>query len=474
MNSQPTIADGLEKTPTGQESAEKHPQGTHQKAPTGQDEKAPEDYPQYRGSVPVTSLPPILPASGSPVPSVLLGVISDTELKHLLSKNRQTEWDTRIRRHGLLALIDSFTKRRTKTGFSCSHMLARQYISKLRQARDKETSKDPLLLLRRIGILKIVQRAVCAYHTKTSHRYDFTPEYAGKNLKLSIKLAPGIQWKREHAAERKAHRLNQLNPFRAQLLVDLHKVRWHDDARPLIVQLKDNPEKEWREVVDRVVDAVDGPKHFVNVSIHGHITTSLSSCMKQLQPMLLLDGERMVKADISYAHHCLLPSILMDRIVWLQDKGRDVSEHKIEYASFVAFLSKGDYYRKLSVDPESDAARDDVKNIINFLLNQRTEKAKRFELYRKIRAQFPLTFNVVEAIKRDDHRNISKQLRRKLSDVVNGALEELQGRDIRAIPLADCLFCQESKQAVVSETLARWLYEKTGVNGKAGGLRHRH
>ena len=436
------------KTPTG------HPQ----KTPTRRKEKTPVYYSQRASSSPCLH------------PVTLSGVISALDFEVLLLKHGQDEWTSPTRRGLLLLLIDFLRRQAKRTGISCSHSLAHQFVSKHGRAKDRHTFKEPLLLLCHLGILKIQQRAVYA-HVRTSHRYEFTPAYADKTLELRVELPPYARYKREHAAERNEDRLNRLYPFRKQLRADLATLRWHDDARPEIVRLKETHPKAIRNV-EFVVNAVDSRNHTVRVNERGQITTSISSCKRELQPLLVLDGEPVFHADISYAHHCLLPWLLKDRIQFKRARGEDVSALEAEHAALGAFLSDGDYYRKISADPASDAERDKVKKQITTLLNLPNHICQKNELYLRVRNLFPLTFGVIEDIKGNDHRNISKQLHRKQSDVVNGALRELQQKGIRAIPMVDCLICQQSQKAVVSETLARWLFEKTGVKAKVGGLRH--
>ena len=64
--------------------------------------------------------------------------------------------------------------------------------------------------------------------------------------------------------------------------------------------------------------------------------------------------------------------------------------------------------------------------------------------YRRIAAEFPITFGIVEDIKRNDHRNLGKQLQCFTADAIKAALLEVQGEGIATVPHVDALICQSS------------------------------
>ena len=138
----------------------------------------------------------------------------------------------------------------------------------------------------------------------------------------------------------------------------------------------------------------------------------------------------------------------------------------------VPLLSDGDFYRTWCVDPQNDGERDQKKSLLNILLNKRNENCKRNILYRRIRAEFPITFRIVEDIKRSDHRNLSKQLHRFTADAIAAALLEVQREKIAAIPHVDALICQQKDQERVCEVIGRQIFEATGVCCSVGGIRY--
>ena len=143
-----------------------------------------------------------------------------------------------------------------------------------------------------------------------------------------------------------------------------------------------------------------------------------------------------------------------------------------EHNRLIALLSDGDFYRTWCVDPQNDGERDQKKNLLTILLNKKNEDCERNILYRRITAEFPITFGIVEDIKRNDHRNLSKQLHRFTADAIAAALLEVQGEGIAAIPHVDALICQQKDREQVCEVIGRKIFEATGVCCAVGGIRY--
>ena len=216
-------------------------------------------------------------------------------------------------------------------------------------------------------------------------------------------------------------------------------------------------------------------RHSVRVSERGQITTSLGSCPRELQPHLLLHGDPTVICDISSAHWNFLPLILANRLHHVsREPGREkyISDGWREHERLIALLSDGDFYRMWCVDPQNGDEREEKKTILNILLNKKNEDCQRNILYRRIRAEFPITFRIIEDIKRDDHRNLSKQFHRFTADAVAAALLEVQRKGIAAIPHVDALICQKENRERVCEVIGRQIFEATGVCCTVGGIRY--
>jgi hypothetical protein len=403
--------------------------------------------------------------------SPLSGVVTEAELKGLLQSKGQIAWCSRVRVGGLLLLID-YLSRNLKNGMvSISADLARQYVSKLRNCCARGAIKEPLPLLCEIGILKRVRPGIHA-HICASAVYRFGEDYENKQLQFRVLLPPKLASKHVSAHQRLEAGLNQRYPYRERLLRDLSALSFAPEARPLIA---DGMSSNRRDLLTTLVCAIDGRDHKVDVSPRGQITTSVSSCPRELRPHLLLDGKPVTDCDIAAAHWNFLPRILANRLRFLEGKpGREkyIADGWREHGRLTALLSDGDFYRAWCRNPDDDAEREEKKKLLTMLLNQRNESCQRNRLYRWVAKQFPLTLGVVEDIKCKDHGNLSIQLHRFTADAISAALLEVQGKEIPAIPLVDALICQRQHHAVVCAAIGEQIFRAAGACAKIGGLRY--
>jgi hypothetical protein len=405
-------------------------------------------------------------------PVSLCGVVDERALKVLLIAKRQTPWCSRVRLRGLLLLIDYICRKLKKNGtITISADLAHSFVSKIRKRDCPTTITEPLCLFRKIGILQKVRPAVFV-HVKTSAVYCFADPYCKKRVRLEIGLTPKLAQKLASADERCDNRLNRKYLFRKQLLRDLAAVSFSDSARRIIGS---RLLSKGGENLKRLVSAVDTQTHFVKVSERGQITTSLGSCPSELQSHLLLYDGATVTCDISNAHWNFLPLILATRLHHVSGEPgcvKYVSDGWREHNRLIALLNDGDFYRIWCVDPQNDGERNQKKTLLTILLNKKNEDCKRNVLYRRIAAAFPITFRIVEDIKRSDHRNLGKQLHRFTADAIAAALLEVQRKGIAVIPHVDALICQEKYRERVCEVIGRRIFEATGVCCSVGSIRY--
>ena len=272
-----------------------------------------------------------------------------------------------------------------------------------------------------IGIIEETQAAVCC-HVRVSREYKLAVAYAGEIRKIAIALPPLIRRKLETADARMELRLNQRHPFREQLLADLCKLGLVPKARPIIADMLH--EKRGGGGLAKIIRAIDTKKHFVTVNTLGTIRTSISDIPRELKGLLTIGGNRAASCDISHTHHCFLPRLLSDRMEHLarEHPGRDLKAMREEHRQLVDLLNGADYYRHWCKDKTDDAERQGKKGLINALLNMPNSKCTGNGFYQWMRRTFPISYGIVEAIKRDDHRSLSKQLQRFTSTAINGAL----------------------------------------------------
>ena len=404
----------------------------------------------------------------------LSGVVSLEELAACLRCFGQDEWCTNVRLLGLLILIQFLRQKHTSKGVSVSADLAHRYISTIKRPKLSGTVREPLAVLCEVGILKCVSPAINGHHMKKPAAYAFEDKYCKTHLTVPVNLTAKLASKLESALPRREERLNKRYPYRKTLRSDLDRLSFAFESRRRIAELLSDP--NFGPSTQRALQAVDGGKHWVKVSVTGQVTTSISGCPRELKKRLLIDGQSVVFCDISYAHHCFLPRFLTDRIEYLKRRHgseADVTDYEIERTSLIQCLSEGDYYGRWCRDPENKEERKQKKVLVNMFLNSRNSKCEGNRLYRYMRQCFPITFAISEDIKRKDHRNISKQLQHWTAEAINGALLEAQTLGIPAIPDVDAIICPKQYRETVSRLIGKQVYNISGgVRCKVNDIRY--
>ena len=386
----------------------------------------------------------------------------------MLSSSAQQEWSG-VRAYGLLALVSWFCGHGSRP-VRISAALARQYVSPIKRPQHRPTIQEPLKLLCHLGIIEKTASAVFA-HVKVSAEYRLAAVFAGKVHRFTELLPPGIAHRLKTADERKEKRLGEKHEFREQLLTDLARLGLAPEARKIIAGL--HRTKRGGGGLHNIIGAIDGRMHRITVDTLGTIYTTISSLPRVLKPHLTFDGEPAVNCDVSHMHHCLLPRLLSDRISHTRatHPERDLSAMQAEHKRLVAKLSGADYYREWCQDKTDDAEREAKKGLINSLLNMPNRKIVENGFYHWMKRTFQFTFGIIEAIKRDDHRNVSKQLQRYTSNAINGALREIQKEGIAAVPQVDAILCRERDYERVREIIGKHVFrESSGVRCKVNGI----
>lgn len=429
--------------------------GEGEKAPVRQGEKAPVRQKKKAPSYYKTS--------------ALSSVVSGDVLESLLYSKGQDEWCSPTRLCGLLLLLSWICKQGGKV-FALSGEAAEQYISSLKRRKTKRTIQEPLGVLCAVGIIQVVAKAVCC-HVRVSTKYELAPEYVGKVRQFDVPLPRKLHSKLTQADSRREQRLNKKDRFREPLLADLARLELAPEARPVIARLY--ARGSGGSGLQGIVGAIDTKRHSVRVDVRGTVHTSISSLPRELKGFVTLDGKPAISCDVSHMHHNFLPRLLADRIAFKhrEHPTGDLQHLEAERVRLVERLSSSDYYRSWCKDETDDAERKQKKGLINALLNMPNSKCTANGFYQWMRRTFPLTFGIVEDIKRDDQRNLSKQLQRFTSNAINGALRELQTEGIAAIPQTDAILCQAHHEARVRRAIGEWVFrESTGVRCKVNGV----
>jgi len=394
----------------------------------------------------------------------------------------QTSWDTPTRLSCLLLMLGHIhhgiktTKYGRSKGVPFSSRLARQYCSKLRTA-PAGVAREPLAALCLAGLIEQLSPAKVNSFARHSARYRLTPE--GNRVLNALKnctLANGAQRKQKAAPERLEKGLNQSWPFRAQLLRDLTTMTLAPTQEARETQDALMKAKGTKPCTKAVVHAIATREHTVKVQPTGQITTSLNSCPRLLKPHLQIGGEAVALCDVSSAHWAFLPRLVSDRIDYCRRRGDDESRLaplNTELHRLIELCGSGSFYESTLW---KGATADDIKRrkkLLNILLNSPRSKAEKNRVWQSLRRQFPLCVSIIDGIKRDDHRAISRQLQAFTARAIAAALIEMQAEGLPAIPDVDSLIVRERDHAAACAAIGRGMFTETrGVRVTVGGVRY--
>jgi hypothetical protein len=418
------------------------------------------------------------------LPITLLSVVDEAKLKSLLQEQGQGEWTTRKKLGSLLILLDFILRSERPDGLPLSALCAHGFASPIKTRRTpngavvsgrKDTIKEPLPVLVKVGLLGLIP-GVVGPDSKTSHRYTIPVGHLRNKKTREFFLAPGLVKKRKIAHERQEKGLSKTFPWRPQLLVDLKKFSLSENGEEMIAASGSRweCEKKYKGFL-RFLSGEKKPK--VKAERTGRIQSPLRNCPREIKREggLLLDGAPIAYCDTSHSHYCVLPVIILQRLSWMEKEGADsaaIARYRAELEDYRTFFSEGDFYRKCCDDPSDDDEREKKKDQALKLLNTKTEKARFYPIYKKLRRLFPLTFKIIEQIKARDHRTLSIKLQSPEAEVINQALLELQKAGIPAIPDCDAIIVPEAHQEAACEAIGRAMHKLTGVCCNVGKVRY--
>lgn len=372
------------------------------------------------------------------LPVEILGVMGKGELRSLLASKQQKEWTSEKRIGGLLLIIDLIARKGGTV--SISSELSRQYVStfKSKRAKDPRTIKQPLALLVHLGILEIVQKAVATPHRKASAKYRLSPAH-GKPRPIEAAISRQQVEKMATATERQQRLLNSKHRTRAKILADLRTLALSPDGNRLAAQMLVAGEKS--QGIGRFLKPLNNPElHKVSFDPSGTAHHFAMYCPRELKPNLTLGGKPVDLVDVKAAHLVALLCVGRGRVSWMAEKGSDTADLEAELARYKQTLEASDIYEALG------GTADRKKFKLNLLasLNMATSKARHLPPYQSLKSAFPRLVGIIEDLKKNDHRSLSKQLQFFTAQIIEAATHEAQALDIACLPDTDALIVPRS------------------------------
>jgi hypothetical protein len=144
----------------------------------------------------------------------------------------------------------------------------------------------------------------------------------------------------------------------------------------------------------------------------------------------------------------------------MAEKGRDTQDLEAELARYKATLETSDIYETLG----GTADRKKFKLTLLASLNMATSKAIHLSPYQSLKSAFPRLVGILEDIKKNDHRALSKQLQFFTAQIIEGATHEVQAAAIACLPDTDALIVPRSCETLARHLLNNAIREVTSLN----------
>lgn len=171
-----------------------------------------------------------------------------------------------------------------------------------------------------------------------------------------------------------------------------------------------------------------------------------------------------------------LPRLVSDRLAYCNRRGETglkVESLAEEMRRLIDLCCSGSFYETLCPDGAGAERVKKTKRIANVLMNSPETQARRNVIWRRLRQRFPHCFGIISAIKRNDHRSISRQLQYFTAKAINDALLDLQAQGVPAIPDTDSLIVREQDRAAACHAIGKAMFVETcGVSVTVGGVKH--
>lgn len=392
------------------------------------------------------------------LPVEIHGCVCVCELRNLLTSKQQKEWTSEKRIGGLLLIIDLIARKGGTV--SISSELSRQYVSTFKRAKNPGTIKQPLALLVHLGILEIVQKAVVAPHRKASAKYRLNPAH-GKPRPIQAAISRQQVEKLATATERQQRHLNRKHRTRAKILADLRTLAFSPEGNRLAAQMIIAGEKS--QGIGRFWKPLNDPTlHKLSFDTSGTAHHFAMYCPRELKPHLTLGGKPVALVDMKAAHLVALLCVGRGRVSWLTREGRDTQDLEDELARYKATLETSDIYEVLGGSADR-VKRKKFKLTLLTSLNMATSKARHLPPYQRLKSAFPRLVGIIEDLKKNDHRSLSKQLQHFTAKIIEGATHEAQSMDIACLPDTDALIVPSSFENLARTLLNNSIREVTSL-----------
>ncbi len=184
----------------------------------------------------------------------------------------------------------------------------------------------------------------------------------------------------------------------------------------------------------------------------GRVFTDVTICHKKLRKALRYKGQKMVNIDIKCCQAMLLSTFYDQSPV-----------QQAEKAHFIKYFS-GDFYADIAKQSGSDMSRDAAKVESFTLFFAKNYTASKTKFTKAFKKEFPLLYNNIRALKKENYRYVAHLLQSAEADIViKGVSTDLFAKGIPNFTIHDSVMTTEEHADVVEKALTDKFREITGV-----------
>ncbi|MDG1276320.1 MAG: hypothetical protein P8O16_03505 [Algoriphagus sp.] len=184
----------------------------------------------------------------------------------------------------------------------------------------------------------------------------------------------------------------------------------------------------------------------------GRIYNSFTNLPKTIRKDVLINGEYLGDLDIANAQAIFLCKIVIDRLI---AKNKVLTETTSEFKTW-AELGKAFEFLNGKENFKFSQTREAFKSAFWSLLMDKSSKSHTYAIYSKVFEKIPQIMEVVDEIKKKDHRVMSHLLQREESRVMMRCYEEIMN-DVISSPIHDALFFPFSQRDLVIQKVLETL-----------------
>jgi hypothetical protein len=191
------------------------------------------------------------------------------------------------------------------------------------------------------------------------------------------------------------------------------------------------------------------------------IYTPIASMPKELIKTLLIKNEEIAQIDITAAHPCTIPSILIEA-----ERKFNVYGAIDEASEICNDLENGNFYKFLAEN--SGKSEKEAKKQFLSALNGENCHIYNDPVFKAFCKRFPVAKEVIRKIRKRGDTALNQKMATTLATAIENTIQTCCRYNIYCFPRTDEIVCRKSDANFVREVLAAYFFDETGVNALVG------